>query len=159
MSDVPNALRGNGIAVAVQLLIVRDGRLLLTRRHNTGFADGDWNAPGGRLEQGEHVLAAVIREANEEVGVQLVPDEVRMVAVLHIQSPLGGTRIVFTFHAETWTGEPYNREPERCSDLRWFGFDEIPPATLLSTRAGLNLFLHGEHFGVCGWSQHPSVDG
>ncbi|MFI6045312.1 NUDIX domain-containing protein [Nocardia sp. NPDC051321] len=145
--------------LAVQLVMVRDGQLLLTRRRDTGFADGDWQAPGGRIKHDEDVLTGVIRESDEEVGVQLCRENVDMVSAVHIRSPLAGTRIVFTFHADTWSGEPYNREPERCSALQWFDFDDIPGAILLSTRAAVDLFLRGEHFGVYGWSQHPSVDG
>ncbi|WP_280443392.1 NUDIX domain-containing protein [Nocardia brasiliensis] len=145
--------------LAVQLLMIKDGQLLLTRRRNTGFADGDWQAPGGRIKHDEDVLTAVIREADEEVGVQLRRENVDMVSAVHIRSPLAGTRIVVTFHAETWTGGPYNREPEHCSALQWFDFDNIPAAILLSTHAAWDPFLRGEHFGVYGWPQHPSTDG
>ncbi len=145
--------------LAVQLLLIRAGHLLLTRRHNTGFADGDWQAPGGRIKHDEDVLTAVIRETDEEIGVRLRRERVDMVSAVHIRPPLGGTRIVFTFHADTWSGEPYNREPQRCSALQWFDFDDMPEATLLSTRTALDLFLRGEHFGVYGWPHHAGTDG
>ncbi|MBF6125520.1 NUDIX domain-containing protein [Nocardia brasiliensis] len=77
----------------MQLLLIRAGHLLLTRRHNTGFADGEWQAPGGRIKYDEDVLTAVIRETDEEVGVRLRRECVDMVSAVHIRSPLGGTRM------------------------------------------------------------------
>ncbi|WP_029893138.1 NUDIX hydrolase [Nocardia brasiliensis] len=144
--------------VGVQLLLIENGRVLLARRRNTGFADGQWNAPGGKLDEGEDVLTAIIREADEEIGVQLERDDVDLVASIHIQHPPGQTRIVFVFRARNWSGEPYNREPGSCSELRWFPLDELPDNTIQSTRAGLDLYRRGENFGVYGWPE-PSLIG
>ncbi|MFI6216998.1 NUDIX domain-containing protein [Nocardia brasiliensis] len=77
----------------MQLLMIRAGHLLLTDRHNTGFADGDWQTTGGRIKHDEDVLTAVIRETDEEVGVRLRRECIDMVSAVHIRSPLGGTRM------------------------------------------------------------------
>ncbi|WP_433655348.1 NUDIX hydrolase [Nocardia sp. CA-128927] len=143
--------------VGVQLLLSRGEDVLLARRRNTSFGDGEWNAPGGRLDDGEDVLTAVIREADEEIGVQVDRDDVRMVASMHIQSPPGQALIVFIFHTDTWSGEPRNLEPDRCSELRWFAIDDIPEDTILSTRAGIDMFRRKEHFGLFGWPEHASL--
>ena len=44
---------------------------LLAQRLNTGYADSEWNLPSGKLEEGEDLVAAVIREASEEIDVEL----------------------------------------------------------------------------------------
>ncbi|MFG1795899.1 NUDIX domain-containing protein [Nocardia sp. NPDC049149] len=137
--------------VGVQILLIRDGAVLLARRRNTGFADAKWNAPGGKLEEGEDVVSAVIREAREEIGVHLRHDEVRMTSSIHIQAPKGQYRVLFIFSAESWTGDPHNREPDLCSELEWFPLEDLPGDTILSTRAGVELLQRGEHFGVYGW--------
>ncbi|MFF3223978.1 NUDIX domain-containing protein [Nocardia suismassiliense] len=143
--------------IGVQLLLTKGDRVLLARRRNTEFGDGEWNAPGGRLDAGEDVLTAVIREAEEEIGVRVEREHVRMVASMHIQSPPGQALLVFIFQADTWSGEPWNREPERCSELRWFDVDDIPDDTILSTRAGLDMFRKNEHFGLYGWPEHAAL--
>ncbi|WP_107657612.1 NUDIX domain-containing protein [Nocardia suismassiliense] len=143
--------------IGVQLLLTKGERVLLARRRNTEFGDGEWNAPGGRLDAGEDVLTAVIREAEEEIGVQVEREHVQMVASMHIQSPPGQALIVFIFQADTWSGEPWNREPERCSELRWFDVGDIPDDTILSTRAGLDMFRDNEHFGLYGWPEHAAL--
>ena len=46
-----------------------DGRILLIRRRNPP-AQGQWSLPGGRVEPGEHSVAAVLREFAEETGLE-----------------------------------------------------------------------------------------
>ena len=54
--------------VSVGAVVVRDGRLLLVRR-GRGAAVGKWSVPGGRVEWGETLAAAVVRELHEETGL------------------------------------------------------------------------------------------
>ncbi|MGV9613568.1 NUDIX domain-containing protein [Nocardia xishanensis] len=61
--------------------------------HNTGYADGQRNLPSGKLEDGEDVVDAVIRETHEEIGIQLDRDEVRLVSSTHYKAPEGHSRI------------------------------------------------------------------
>jgi mutator protein MutT len=55
--------------VCVGAVVVDDGRLLLVRR-GQGPAAGEWSVPGGRLEAGETVGEAVVRELAEETGIE-----------------------------------------------------------------------------------------
>lgn len=57
-----------GPEVAVGAVCVRDGRLLLIRR-GRGVATGLWSLPGGRVEHGESLHDAVLRELREETGL------------------------------------------------------------------------------------------
>lgn len=57
--------------VAVLLVLADGGRVLLVLREGTGYADGMWNLPSGKLEPGEDVLTVVIRETREEIGFTL----------------------------------------------------------------------------------------
>jgi 8-oxo-dGTP diphosphatase len=106
--------------VDVYVLLRRpDGKILLLERSRTGYADGQLCPPSGHLEAGESVVAGVIREAREEVGVLLDPVNLTFSHVVHHRNPLGQARIGFFFTAMRWQGEPANREPHKCAGLHW----------------------------------------
>ena len=60
--------------LCVGAIAVVDGRLLLIRRGH-GPAAGDWSVPGGRVEGGETLAEAVVREVAEETGLEAVCDD------------------------------------------------------------------------------------
>lgn len=64
----------NGPELAVGGVAVSDDRLLLVRRGH-GPAAGEWSVPGGRVDAGEPIEAAVVREVVEETGLDVVVDE------------------------------------------------------------------------------------
>ncbi|MQS15703.1 NUDIX domain-containing protein [Streptomyces kaniharaensis] len=57
------------LVVGVHLVLIENGRVLLGQRANTTFAAQHWHAPAGHLEEGESVLAGMVREADEELGI------------------------------------------------------------------------------------------
>jgi 8-oxo-dGTP diphosphatase len=59
--------------VCVGAVAVHDGCLLLVRRGH-GPAAGEWSVPGGRVEPGETLAEAVLRELREETGLEAVCD-------------------------------------------------------------------------------------
>lgn len=56
--------------LAVSAVAVAGGRLLLVRRAPGRSGGGRWAVPGGRVEPGEPVRAAVVRELREEAGLR-----------------------------------------------------------------------------------------
>lgn len=85
--------------VDVLLLLVRDEHVLLAERANTGYADGQWNLPSGKLEKGENLLDAILRQAREEIQVELRRAALRMVTSVHNLNPEGDARMASSTHA------------------------------------------------------------
>ena len=57
--------------VVAAAVVIRDGRVLLTRRAEGQHLAGLWEFPGGKLEEGESPEAAVVRECQEECGIEV----------------------------------------------------------------------------------------
>ncbi|MFF6008901.1 pyrimidine (deoxy)nucleoside triphosphate diphosphatase [Rahnella sp. R3(2024)] len=73
------------IVDVVAALIEREGKLLLARRDATGDQAGLWEFPGGKVEAGESQQAALIRELQEELGIDAKVEE--FVATSELQQP------------------------------------------------------------------------
>lgn len=111
-------------AVTVHLLFFREDQILLLRRFNTGYADGQYSVPAGHLDGGETVLEAAAREAEEETGLRIDQQDMSFSSVLHrIEDE---ERVDFFVHVRNWEGEPANTEPDKCDELRWVKVDELP---------------------------------
>jgi 8-oxo-dGTP diphosphatase len=59
------------VDVAVGVLFDADGRFLLTSRPEGKVCAGQWEFPGGKVEPGETVEAALRRELHEELGITI----------------------------------------------------------------------------------------
>jgi 8-oxo-dGTP diphosphatase len=115
--------------VAVNLILIKDGKALMLRRENSGWHDGEYSVVAGHVDGRETIAAATVREAKEEAGIDIKEEDIR---VLHVQHRINPTveYIDFSVTADKWTGEPQNLEPDKCSDLSWFPIDNLPENTI-----------------------------
>ncbi len=134
--------------ITVHLLFFRDNQILLLRRFNTGYADGQYSVPAGHLDGGETVLAAAMREAQEETGLRLDSRDLAFSSVMHRME--GDERVDFFVHVRHWRGDPVNTEPDKCDDLRWVDLDELPDNTVPYVRAGIRNHRAGIAFDEFG---------
>jgi ADP-ribose pyrophosphatase YjhB (NUDIX family) len=137
------------LLVAVHLFLIRDDKVLLLRRYNTGYEDGNYSVIAGHLEGDEEIKTAMIREAEEEAGVQIAPQDLQAVGVMHRKSE--DERIDFFLAATSWKGSIRNREPHKCDQLAWFAFDELPENVIPYVRKALDNFRQGRWFDSFGW--------
>jgi 8-oxo-dGTP diphosphatase len=146
--------RGQKHAVDVFLLLTRGDEVLLALRQGTGFADGQWNLPSGKVDPGESVVAAVIREAHEELGMTLTRAGIECVATVHCRNSEADVRVGFFFRAELKGpagNAPYNAEPDKCAKVAWYPAGMLPSNTMPYSALGISLCRSGESFGLTGW--------
>lgn len=102
------------------VLLVREGRVLLTRRDAAvEHGGGRWAYPGGYVEAGETAEEAALRETCEEVGL----DATLTGVVGRPESTLDPPTLVVAYRGEA-SGEP--RAGDETAEARWFAPDEIP---------------------------------
>ncbi|UCR88046.1 NUDIX hydrolase [Mycetocola spongiae] len=104
--------------------IFREGALLLIRRRRAPEA-GAWGLPGGKIDFGETVAAAIAREVEEELDIRLGATTLLCV-VDQIDAEAGEHWIAPVHLAESFAGEPRLVEPQKHSDLGWFALDRLP---------------------------------
>lgn len=139
------------LKATVHVFIVRDGRVLLLRRFNTGYEDGNYSVVAGHLDGGEEVTTAAIREAREEAGIAIAPEDVTVAGVMHRWSD--DERVDFFVAASHWTGEIVNAEPGKCDELAWFALDRLPENVIPYVRRALDNYRRGVWFDSFGWGE------
>jgi 8-oxo-dGTP pyrophosphatase MutT (NUDIX family) len=137
--------------VAVHLFLMRGHEVLLLRRFNTGYEDGNYSVVAGHLDGGEEVRDAMIREAREEAAIEIAPADMQVVGVMHRRS--NDERIDFFLTASRWQGEIVNREPEKCDQLAWFDLDRLPANVIPYVRQALTNFRAGTWYDSFGWER------
>src|SRR5215211_4926760 len=135
--------------VTVHLLFFRGDQILLLRRFNTGYADGQYSVPAGHLDGGETVVAAARREGLEETGVRIEAEDVAFSSVMHRRD--GDERVDFFVNIHTWQGEPVNTEPEKCDELRWVSVNRLPDNVIPYVKKAIQDHLRGISFHEFGW--------
>jgi 8-oxo-dGTP diphosphatase len=137
------------LLVAVHLFLMRDDTVLLMRRFNTGYEDGNYSVVAGHLDGDEEVIAAAIREAHEEVGIAIAPEDLTVVGVMHRKAT--NERIDFFVAASRWVGEIRNQEPDKCDELIWSSFNHLPENVIPYIRRALDNYHEGRWFDSYGW--------
>lgn len=130
---------------AVYLILRRQDEVLLLRRANTGYQDGKYSLIAGHLEGDELATDAIVREAKEEAGITVHPDDLKFVHVAHRLSgdQPGQERLDLFYETTIWQGEITNIEPEKCDDLRWFAISDLPSDMLPLIRLILENVANG----------------
>ena len=115
--------------VVAAAMVDRDGRVLVQQRPEGTAMAGLWEFPGGKVEPGETPEAALIRELDEELGIDV--DHACLAPACFASEPLGDRHLLLLVYAlRKWKGVP---TAQHATQLRWvrpvelYGLD-MPPA-------------------------------
>lgn len=118
------------VGVGVGVMIIKDGKILLGRRHDnpekaSSLLDGagTWTMPGGKLDFGETFEDCARREVLEETGMTL-----NKVEVICINQDIVETAhfITIGLFSDGFSGEPKIMEPDKITEWRWFNPENLP---------------------------------
>src|SRR6202451_2222439 len=128
------------VAVDVILLLMRNGRILLRERANTGYGDGAYEPPTGQLADRETIVETAVWVASAEAGVVISAGNVSLAHVM--QDVSGSGRIAFFLTVSGWAGECIS------PDARWFDLDQLPTNMLDRSRVALRNYAEGMRFST-----------
>lgn len=140
--------------IGVHLYLERpDGTVLLGLRHpDSEFAPSTWHTLAGHCEQ-ESAITCLIREAREEAGLLIEPQDVALVHVVHIIDRAGDQpRLGFFFRARAWRGEPQLCEPDKCTEWQFWDPTALPEALVPYTRGVIEAIRAGHLYSETGWA-------
>ncbi|MFI8003570.1 NUDIX domain-containing protein [Streptomyces sp. NPDC086010] len=137
---------GAGLHIVDVHLLAQDGRgRILLGLHNPDAAGtgNRWELLGGRCGK-EEAISRVVREAEEEAGLIIEPDEVELVHVIHRAGPqVGQPRLGLVFRARSWSGTPMTPHPGRVAEWRFWNPKELPSELDTYTRAAIDGLVAG----------------
>ena len=120
--------------IVPHLIIEKNNQILLLHRTNTRVCRGVWGTPTGGVEEGETLSKAIIREADEEIGISVKNVEhactIFYEGVDFFDPSKSYRDICVFFKPIEYTGTPFNKEPAIHGDMQWFSFDHFPETIL-----------------------------
>lgn len=137
--------------VSAYLLLQRQGKILLQLRQNTGYCDGMWSVVAGHVENNEPATEGMIREAREEIGIELLPHQIRPVHIMHRKS--NRQNIDVFFECLSWQGEIRNLEPAKCEKMEFFPLSALPSNLVGYHALVLKYIPEGRFYSELGWKE------
>jgi 8-oxo-dGTP diphosphatase len=112
--------------IGCELFLCKGDAILLGKRKNC-YGAGTWALPGGHLEFNERLVDALCREAQEELGLTIMPEQLTLVSIVDdLQAENGLHYVHVSFELVHDSLEHQLMEPDRCEEWRYFPLDDLP---------------------------------
>ncbi|MEV4436652.1 NUDIX domain-containing protein [Streptomyces sp. NPDC049585] len=119
-------------AFGVAVILRGPGDQVLLGQHRTGV----WECPGGKVEPGESIEAAAVRELFEETSLDAYERSVKVLAML-VDEVSGINRVTAVTVVTVFDGAPAVIEPHLVADWQWRGVDDLPEPLFIPTAQAL----------------------
>jgi 8-oxo-dGTP diphosphatase len=136
--------------IASYAVFRKDGKIAFVLRQNTAWMNGYYGLPSGKVDQGESFSQAVIREAKEEVGVDLLPENLTCSLIGNRNDP-DSLWVDAIFTINKWDGELINAEPQIHSELAWLDPQNLPDNIVPSVRHYIDCLEKRIGYTEYGW--------
>ena len=142
---------------AAYVILRKDNKVAMVLRGNIPWMAHHYGLPAGKVEMGESFTEGAIREAKEEAGVDIKPEQLKHALTVHRFSKEDDGTITewvdTLFEAESWQGEPYNAEPHVHDALEWHDPNNLPENTIPAIKAYLAAIAEGNKYLEFGWDE------
>lgn len=133
------------VGAGIGVILVRDGKILLGRRHpdpdkaDSAFRSaGEWCLPGGKMDWGETFEEAGTREVLEETGILI--SKIEVISVHNFKNEHAHFMTVGMF-AHKWKGEAKVMEPDEITEWKWFSLKRMPYPRYFPSFGVINNYL------------------
>ncbi len=135
--------------VAVHLILKNNNKVLLLRRYNTGYEDGNYSVVAGHVDGNETIISAMKREAKEEACIDIDEKDLKIVQVMHRKAE--DESIDYFLYCEKYTGNIIIGEPNKCDELKFYEIDKLPKNTIPYIKQAIENHKNGVEFSTFGF--------
>ncbi len=135
--------------IASYVLARRDNKIVFVLRENTGWMDGYYGLPSGKVEKGETYSQAAVREAKEEIDIEIKSEHLKFTHLSHRKAEDAWVDVYF--EAVSWQGEPINAEPGVHKEIAWLAVDNLPDNVVPAVRFVLEQIKAGNTYSEYDW--------
>ena len=117
---------------AIHIILINDNKILVQKRKGSKLYPGYYALPAGHIDKGETQYDALVREAKEELGIEINPDDIINNYVVlrrnffEIDEKILEPYIDFYFEIKNYTGIPRIIEEDKCDELFWTDINNLP---------------------------------
>lgn len=140
---------------AVMLMVFNKEKtmVLLQRRKNTGYMDGYWDfGATGHVDADESMKQAIIREAEEELGILIDIKDIHFATLCHkLTSETGTIYYNGYFTCNKYINTPEIKELDKASELKWFKIDSLPSDLIPDRKEAFSQYISNNPYHEIGW--------
>ena len=117
---------------AVHIILINDNKILLQKRKGSKLWPGYYALPAGHIDEGETQYDALVREAKEELGIEINPNDIINNYVVlrrnffEIDGKILEPYIDYYFVMNEYEGVPTIKEEDKCDELIWADIYNLP---------------------------------
>ena len=129
--------------VGVGVMVLKDGKVLLTRRKGSHGA-GEYSFPGGHLEYMESFEDCAIRETHEECGLKI--QNIRFLYLTNVKKYAPKHYVHIGVVADWKSGEPQIMEPDKAESWNWYELDKLPEPLFEFCKLSFDAYKTDRHY-------------
>lgn len=136
--------------VTVYLVLCRNNEILLSKTHNIGSEPGIWSLISGYREINKSGKESIIIDAKEELGINISYKDLNLGHIIHRKTDSDNIDIFMV--CKKWDGEISNKQPNKCSELKFFSQYNLPKNILKHIKIALAKIYRKQLYNELGWN-------